>query len=138
MDFKKLLAKIDSLGGKQLNESKEDYEYYFGKDKKDSGSKERETETGHTAKKTDKGTQYTKKDLPGQDTSKDADTKRAEKRAKSKVDEAELGQPWNASMKAPPPSPPEKASTAGTFTVGPLKGLTPQDALRHPLYKSDP
>ena len=139
MDFKKLLAKIDSLGGKQqLNESKEDHEYYFGKDKKDSGGKERETETGHMAKKTDKGTQYTKKDLPGQDTSKDADTKRAEKRAKSKVDEAELGQPWNASMKAPPPSPPEKASTAGTFTVGPLKGLTPQDALRHPLYKSDP
>ena len=141
MDFVKILQKLQALEGtpKQLNESKEDYEYYFGKDKKDSGGKERETDTGHMAKKTDKGTQYTKKDLPGQDTSKDADTKRAEKRAKKdKVDEAELGQPWSASMKVPPPSPPEKASTAGTFTTGPLKGLTPQDAMRHPLYKTDP
>ena len=140
MDFAKILQKLHALEGtpKQLNESKEDYDYYFGKDKKDSGGKERETDTGHMAKKTDKGTQYTKKDLPGQDTSKDADTKRAEKRAKSKVDEAELGQPWNAGMKVPPPTPPEKASTAGTFTTGPLKGLTPQDAMRHPLYKTDP
>lgn len=139
MDFVKILQKLNALEGtpKHLNESKEDHEYYFGKDKKDAGGKERETGTGHMAKKTDKGTQYTKKDLPGQDTSKDADTKRAEKRAKNKVDEAELGQPWNASMKAPPPSPPEKASTAGTFTVGPLKGLTPQEAMRHPLYKTD-
>ena len=141
MDFVKILQKLHALEGtpKQLNESKEDYEYYFGKDKKDKPAGEKETGTGHMAKKTDKGTQYTKKDLPGQDTSKDADTKRAEKRAKKdKVDEAELGQPWNASMKAPPPSPPEKASTAGTFTVGPLKGLTPEEAMRHPLYKTDP
>ena len=82
MDFKQLLTKIDSLGGRQqLNEaSKEDMEYYFGKDKKDSKpAGEKETGTGHMAKKTDKGTQYTKKDLPGQDTSKDADTKAAEK-----------------------------------------------------------
>jgi len=133
MDFKKLLEKIDSLGGKQLNESKEDYEYYFGKDKKDSGSKERETDTGHMAKKTDKGTQYTKKDLPGQDTSKDADTKRAEKRAKKdKVDEAELGQPWNANMKVPPPTPPEKPG------MDPLQGMTLDQALAHPKYKTDP
>lgn len=140
MDFTKILQKLNALEGtpKQLNESKEDYEYYFGKDKKDKPAGEKETGTGHMAKKTDKGTQYTKKDLPGQDTSKDADTKRAEKRAKSKVDEAELGQTWNASMSVPPPSPPEKASTAGTFTVGPMKGLTPQEAMRHPLYKTNP
>jgi len=140
MDFAKILQKLHALEGtpKQLNESKEDYEYYFGKDKKDKPAGEKETGTGHMAKKTDKGTQYTKKDLPGQDTSKDADTKRAEKRAKSKVDEAELGQTWNANMGVPPPSPPEKASTAGTFTVGPLKGLTPQEAMRHPLYKTNP
>jgi len=89
MDFKKLLQTIDSIEGKkQLNESKEDYEYYFGKDKKQSDTgKDRETGTGHMAKKTDKGTQYTKKDLPGQDTSKDADTKAAEKRAKKKASE---------------------------------------------------
>jgi len=90
MDFKQLLQKIDSLGGRQqLNEgSKEDMEYYFGKDKKDSKSSgEKETSTGHMAKKTDKGTQYTKKDLPGQDTSKDADTKAAEKKAKKKASE---------------------------------------------------
>ena len=90
MDFKQLLQKIDSLGGRQqLNEgSKEDMDYYFGKDKKSDGSsKERETGTGHIAKKTDKGTQYTKKDLPGQDTSKDADTKAAEKKAKKKASE---------------------------------------------------
>jgi hypothetical protein len=91
MDFKQLLTKIDSLGGRQqLNEaSKEDMEYYFGKDKKDSKpAGEKETGTGHMAKKTDKGTQYTKKDLPGQDTSKDADTKAAEKRAKKKANES--------------------------------------------------
>lgn len=88
MDFKKLLEKIDSIDQKkQLNESKEDHEYYFGKDKKDASGKERETGTGHMAKKTDKGTQYTKKDLPGQDTSKDADTKAAEKKAKKKSNE---------------------------------------------------
>lgn len=90
MDFKQLLQKMDSFGGKQqLNEgSKEDHEYYFGKEKKSgSDSKERETGTGHMAKKTDKGTQYTKKDLPGQDTSKDADTKAAEKKAKKKASE---------------------------------------------------
>jgi len=90
MDFKQLLQRIDSLGGKQhLNEgSKEDMEYYFGKDKKDSKpAGEKETSTGHMAKKTDKGTQYTKKDLPGQDTSKDADTKAAEKKAKKKASE---------------------------------------------------
>ena len=88
MDLKKLLAKIDNIEGRAtLTESKEDYEYYFGKDKKSDSSKERETGTGHTAKKTDKGTQYTKKDLPGQDTSKDSDTKQAEKRAKKKASE---------------------------------------------------
>lgn len=137
MDFKKLLQKIDSLGGKQLNESKEDYDYYFGKDKKSDGGKERETSTGHMAKKTDKGTQYTKKDLPGQDTSKDADTKAAEKREKkkSKVDEAGV---YTAPM-GQPPSPPDTAKPgAGTFTVGPFKGLTPQEAMNHPLYKSNP
>ncbi len=100
MDFAKVLKQLDAFSGKQqLNEaSKEDHEYYFGKEKKsDSGSKERETGTGHMAKKTDKGTQYTKKDLPGQDTSKDADTKTAEKRAKKKASEdiAELLQSLN-------------------------------------------
>lgn len=137
MDFKQLLQKIDSLGGReQLNESKEDYDYYFGKDKKSDGGKERETGTGHMAKKTDKGIQYTKKDLPGQDTSKDADTKAAEKRAKkSKVDEAGI---YTAPM-GQPPSPPDTAKPGpGTFTVGPFKGLTPEEAMRHPLYKSNP
>lgn len=88
MDFKNLLTKMYSIEGRQvISESKEDMEYYFGKEKK-STSKERETDTGHMAKKTDKGTQYTKKDLPGQDTSKDADTKAAEKRAKKKSNES--------------------------------------------------
>lgn len=134
MDFAKILQKFNALEGtpKQLNESKEDYEYYFGKDKKDKPAGEKETGTGHMAKKTDKGTQYTKKDLPGQDTSKDADTKRAEKRAKNKVDEAELGQTWNASMKVQPPSPPEKPG------MDPLQGMTLDQALAHPKYKTDP
>jgi hypothetical protein len=101
MDLVKILGKLDAIGAgrSQLNEaSKEDMEYYFGKDKKDSKpAGEKETGTGHMAKKTDKGTQYTKKDLPGQDTSKDADTKTAEKRAKKKASEdiAELLQSLN-------------------------------------------
>ena len=99
MDFAKVLKQLDAFSGKtHLNESKEDMEYYFGKDKKDSKpAGEKETGTGHMAKKTDKGTQYTKKDLPGQDTSKDADTKTAEKRAKKKASEdiAELLQSLN-------------------------------------------
>jgi hypothetical protein len=101
MDLVKILGKLDAIGAgrSQLNEaSKEDMEYYFGKDKKDSKpAGEKETGTGHMAKKTDKGTQYTKKDLPGQDTSKDSDTKTAEKRAKKKASEdiAELLQSLN-------------------------------------------
>jgi hypothetical protein len=64
---------------------------------------------------------------------------------KYKVNEADLTGTWSAGMKDPrtgqpiaPPSPPERASTAGTFTAGPLKGLTPEEALRHPLYRTDP
>lgn len=64
---------------------------------------------------------------------------------KYKVNEADLTGTWSAGMTDPrtgqaiaPPSPPERANQAGTFTTGPLKGLTPQDALRHPLYKTDP
>ena len=121
MDFKKLLAKIDSLEGKkQLNESKEDYEYYFGKDKKSGGAKERDTATGHTAKKTDKGTQYTKKDLPGQDTSKDADTKAAEKRAKKKASEdiADLIRSLNAIVESKDEVEEEKTEEGNAVTGG--------------------
>ena len=90
MDFKQLLQRIDSLGGKQqLNEySKANLKYYFGEDKKNSKpDDDKEVSTRDMAKKTDKNPQYTKNDSHDQDTGKNSDTKVAEKKAKKKASE---------------------------------------------------
>jgi len=120
MDFKQLLQKMDALGGKQqLNEgSKEDYDYYFGKDKPDSGGSKTKELSKHTATKTARGTQYTKRDLPGQDTSKDADTKTAERRAKKQASEdiADLIRSLNAIAESKDEVEEEKTKEGNEFT----------------------
>ena len=82
---KKAIAKATS---DKFNEgSKEDHDYYFGKDKPDSGVGKSKELSKHTATKTSSGTQYTKRDLPGQDTADDADEK-ARKRKEKKMKES--------------------------------------------------
>ena len=100
--------------------SKDDHEYYFGKDKPDSGGSKTRELSKHTATKTGTGTQYTKRDLPGQDTADDADEKRMKRQARKdrkKTDE---------DASAPPPKGPD--GQYPIITSGPNKGKrwTPQ------------
>ena len=127
-------AKMRALG----EGSKEDYDYYFGKDKPNSEGPKTKELSKHTATKSAYGTQYTKRDLPGQDTADDADEKKMKRKAKKERQKTSESGMYTAQM-GQPPSPPDTAKPgAGTFTVGPFKGLTPQEAMAHPLYKTNP
>ena len=84
MDKKKAVAKATS---DKFDESKEDHEYYFGKEKPKSDVGKSKELSKHTATTTGTGTKYTKRDLPGQDTADDADEK-ARKRKEKKMKEA--------------------------------------------------
>ena len=109
-------AKMRALG----EGSKEDHDYYFGKDKPDSsGSKSKEL-SKHTATKSSHGTQYTKRDLPGQDTADDADEKKMKRKAKKER------QKTTEDGSAPPPKGPD--GQYPVITAGPNKGKrwTPQ------------
>jgi len=108
---KKAIAKATS---DKFNEgSKEDYDYYFGKDKPDSGIGKTKELSKHTATKTSSGTQYTKRDLPGQDTADDADEK-ARKRKAKKMGEAE--EKCNHTLKG------EKCPVHGLKECGTMEG----------------
>jgi hypothetical protein len=113
-------ARNKAIKAKMQALKESDYEYYFGKDKPDSGGSKSRELSKHTATKTGKGTQYTKRDLPGQDTADDADEKRIKRQARKdrkKTDE---------DASAPPPKGPD--GQYPIITSGPNKGKrwTPQ------------
>lgn len=141
--------------------NKDDYEYYFGKDKPSSGGSKTRELSKHTATKTGSGTQYTKRDLPGQDTADDADEKRMKRQARKdrkKTDEDASAPPPkgpdgqypvitsgpNKGKRWTPQAPGPTLPPAGAKTPPPGvqppggPGFTPEKAKLDPRYKTDP